>query len=100
MVTLFVIVPVLPDPVPGFAGRKGNLITIHELKRITVGDSVIIDHRLVSSSGLQVDMSIRKRHGINTPQPLTVLLGGLRRGNRAVDFINRSINITVAVSIA
>ena len=96
VVMAFLIMPVIPDPTPGFAARKGKLIAAHELKRVTVGDTTIVELRLVSSSGLEVDIGVRVSGEMKSPQPLIVLLAGLRTGHRSVYLSKRSFDTAIA----
>lgn len=90
------IVPVIPDPTPGFAARKGELIAVHELGRVSVGETTIVESRLVSSTGLEVEIGVRVPREIRTPLPLVVLLGGLQTGHRAVHLAKRPYDIVFA----
>lgn len=96
VVAAYLIIPALSDPEPVFLQRKGELIAAHELKRETIGELTIVQLRLVSSSGLEVDLGIRRLSNSNAPQPLIILMGGLRTGKQAVYFSKRSPEVTFA----
>jgi dienelactone hydrolase len=81
---VYLVAPALPDPVPGFAARKGTLVSAHELKRSIEGDALLVETRLRSSSGLTVEIGVRRPREAKSPLPLVVLLAGLRTGHRAV----------------
>ncbi len=93
---VYLVAPALPDPVPGFAARKGNLLSARELKRTTIDDAFVVETRLVSSSGLTVDIGVRAARAIESPQPLVVLLAGLRTGHRAVYMTEAPRGIVIA----
>lgn len=90
------IVPAIPDPTPGFAARQGKLVAADETGREVLADSTIIEWRLVSSSGLQVELAVRVPNAMDTPRPLVVLLGGVRTGHRAVRVTKHAPDIVVA----
>jgi dienelactone hydrolase len=90
------IVPVIADPVPGFSARHGALIATQELSRTSADGSVIVETRLVSSSGLSVDIGVRVPRTGTPRSPTVVLLAGLRTGYRAVELARTPPGIVVA----
>ncbi len=83
------LLPALPDPVPGFAARHGTLRAVEELARRRVDDATIVELRLHSSSGLTLELAVRVAHNTPAPQPLVVLAAGLRTGHRAAYLLAR-----------
>jgi hypothetical protein len=95
-VLVYLVAPALPDPVPGFAARKGHLVSAEELGRTLAGHDLIVEMRLRSSSGLTVELGVRMVREPQRPQALVVLLAGLRTGARAVRFMEAPAGIAVA----
>jgi dienelactone hydrolase len=83
------IVPALPDPVPGFAARHGTLTAVEELARRRLDDTDVVELRLRSSSGLTLELAVRVPRAVTAPQPLVVLAAGLRTGHRAAYLLAR-----------
>jgi len=92
---VYLIVPAIPDPVPSFAARQGSLVSVQELKRTVVGESLVTEIRLVSSSGLTVEIGVRMPREVKAPLPLVMLLAGLRTGHRAVYVTETWQNVVV-----
>lgn len=93
---VYLVAPALPDPVPGFAARKGELVSAQELRRTVEGEDLIVETRLQSSSGLMVDIGVRTPRAATSKLPLVVLLGGLRTGHRAVYLTKDAHGIAIA----
>lgn len=73
-----------------FLGRSGELIHQERIESSSgVGESV----RLGSSTGLQVDLRVRRPAQPNARLPVLVLLGGHRTGKNAVDLVGHSDDI-------
>jgi len=85
------------DPSPGFEARRGTLTEIEQQSERTDGGHRVRDLRLVSTSGLVVELAVK---GPSDPgpvlRPLIVLLGGHRTGRRAVDLIPDTRGVWVA----
>jgi hypothetical protein len=95
-VLIYLVAPALPDPVPGFAARKGSLVSAEELGRAIEGQDQIVEMRLRSSSGLSVELGVRMAREPQRPRALVVLLAGLRTGARAVRYMQVPAGIAVA----
>lgn len=96
LIGALVILPVLPDPVPGYFKRKGQLSGIEETARWRDGRDEYRELRLKSSSGLEVELSIRMPQHADGPRPLILILGGRRTGRDAVKLIDDSHGVAVA----
>lgn len=81
---VYLIARAMPDPAPGYAARKGTLVGVEEMKRTVIGDTLITELRLESSSGLAVEIGVRMPREAKTPLPLVMLAAGLRTGHRAI----------------
>jgi hypothetical protein len=83
VILAILIAPVLPDPTPGFDDRKGRLAEARITASWPEGDSVVREIDLISSSGLQVELTVREPADAGSPLPLVILLGGRRTGRDA-----------------
>lgn len=83
------------DPVPGFAGRRGTLATVEPGETRTDSGHVLQAVRLRSSSGLSVELLV-KRPESGTPGPLVLILGGHNTGMRAATLIPDTHGYVVA----
>jgi hypothetical protein len=81
------LMPVLRDPSPRFAARKGELVSAEVTRVETLGDTTLKEVLLVSTSGLAVELSVREPAGHAPPWPVVLLLGGQRTGRNAVRLI-------------
>jgi dienelactone hydrolase len=75
--------PVARDPTPGFTVRKGRLSGVEVRATTRQGSSTVTELRLVSDSGLAVDLTIRVPDGPGTPRPTVLILGGRGTGRDA-----------------
>jgi len=91
-----VILPVLPDPEPGYLARKGQLVEVAETARWHEGRDAYRELRLRSSSGLEVELSLRIPLDSPAPRPAILLLGGRRTGRDAVKLIDDTRGVAVA----
>jgi hypothetical protein len=85
------------DPVPGFDARRGELESVEE----SGWEEARIDHerrtvRLRSTSGLEVDLAIKRPLGTRPDAPVIVVLGGHRTGSEAVDLIPDTRGMVIA----
>ncbi|HXV76446.1 MAG TPA: hypothetical protein VD788_09000, partial [Candidatus Polarisedimenticolaceae bacterium] len=69
-----VLVPVARDPSPRFAERKGELVAFRETRRWDDGRDMLSEMTLVSSSGLEVELTARIPREATGPRPGLVLL--------------------------
>jgi pimeloyl-ACP methyl ester carboxylesterase len=88
--------PVLSDPVPGFAERKGELLEFRETGHYELGDSRITEITLKSSSGLQVQLALRRPHQPLAGNPVFVLIAGQETGRDAAMMFHDTHGVTVA----
>lgn len=91
-----VIVPVIPDPTLHFDNRKGQLHEIQQTKQWQEQDSIYTELTLISSSGLQVELSTRIPKTVTTARPLVLLLGGRRTGRDAVKLVSDTRGVALA----
>lgn len=90
------LLPCLEDPSPGFLERRGTLVEARETLRLNLGHTVLTELRLVSSSGLEVEISLRIPTDTDTPSPLVILLGGYRTGRDAARLVVDTRGVVVA----
>jgi dienelactone hydrolase len=91
-----IIVPVIPDPTLHFDSRKGQLQQILQTKHWQEQDSIYTELTLISSSGLQVELSTRIPKTVTTVRPLVLLLGGRRTGRDAVKLVSDTRGVALA----
>ena len=72
--------PVLRDPTPAFAVRKGQLAGVEVRAATRQGSSRVTELRLVADSGLTVDLTVRVPDGPEKPRPAVLILGGRGTG--------------------
>jgi len=85
------------DPESYFHERHGRLVQSELQDEQDDGNHEVQSLRLTSSSGLAVDMKIKRRSGPEgTPRPIVLLIGGQRTGRNAVDLIDDAGGIVVA----
>ena len=88
------------DPRPRFLERRGTLAEVALGPAWTAGAYVRQDARVTSTSGLSVEMSIRRpvdeAGGPPVRRPLLVLLGGRRSGRDAIDLIDETRGAVIA----
>jgi dienelactone hydrolase len=96
--------PLMRDPLPGILARRGELAEAVEEPGQAVEGFVDRDVRLVSTSGLEVELTIRRPveagdEGVDrdeTPRPAFLLLGGHRTGRDAARLVQDSRGCVVA----
>lgn len=94
-----VLVPVARDPIPRLLERKGELVEARETARWTDGPDELTEITLVSSTGLEVDLTARVPRDAVEPRPAVVLLAGQGTGRDAVRYVDDSRGV-VAVSVS
>jgi hypothetical protein len=90
------LLPVRRDPSPGFVDRKGELLSAEVTLGETLGDTRLEEVQLTSSSGLQVEVSVRIPIGHPAPHPAVLLLGGQRTGRDAVRLVEDTGGVILA----
>lgn len=95
---LMLIWPVLGDPTDNFIQRKGSIDRVEVTRQWQTDDSRYQNLTLYSSSGLEVEVMIRRpiNVDIDTPRPLVVLLGGYETGRRAAQLVADPQGIVIA----
>jgi len=91
-----VLVPTIRDPSPDFLVRKGEVAAARATSTWKIGDDVVTEVTLSSTSGLVVDLSVRVPSGANSPRPLVILLAGQGTGRDAVRHTAETRGIVVA----
>lgn len=76
----YVYASVLRSPEDGYLVRKGTLQTVRITKQWTAGTDSYAETTLVSDSGLEVQLLLRKPQVASRVLPVAVLLGGVRYG--------------------
>jgi len=86
------------DPTATIVARRGRLHAIVEAPSFAVGAGQIDQGvRLRSTSGLEVELSLRRPDdGGTRPRPAVLLLGGLETGRRAVGLIPDGRGVVIA----
>lgn len=81
--------PTLDDAVRDLARRKGRLVRVTEAPFYYDGTTTVYDVTLASSTGLQVELAVRRAfEAVSTnPRPGVVLIGGVKTGRGAVDLL-------------
>ena len=92
----WVLMPVLSDPTPGFAERKGRLVEARETAHYDLEDSGLTEATLTSSSGLQVQLALRRPHRPLPGNPVMVLIAGQETGRGAAMLFPETHGVTVA----
>ena len=83
-----------PDPAPGWEARRGEVARV-ERERTDQGAYVREDLRVVSTSGLAVEIAVRRPDAPGR-RPLIVLLGGHRTGKEAAMLVDDTGGAVVA----
>jgi len=91
--SLYYLIPVLPNPESDYLPRKGNLIDAKVTRSWRAYSNEFQEISLTSDSGLKVDISIR-RPG-NSPRPVVFILGGYGTGRTAIELIHSEQNMVV-----
>jgi hypothetical protein len=100
LVTLsYIYVPVLKSPVAGYEARKGQIKSATVTRTWDEEDSNYQEMELVSTSGLKVEITIRRPTKIKTKLPVALLLGGVGTGRNACQIIP-SIHHVICVSLS
>ncbi|MEM9256523.1 MAG: hypothetical protein AAGA91_13835 [Pseudomonadota bacterium] len=76
--------------------RKGNLTAVERLSTYRLQQDLVQEYRLFSSSGLEVDIAVRRPPEPLPGNPLLLLMGGQETGRAAVDVIPDTRGATVA----
>jgi dienelactone hydrolase len=87
------------DPEPGMVARRSALTSVTEGPVTRDGDHELRDVRLRAQSGLEFELTIKRPVSAiaeQTRRPLAVVLGGHRRGRKAVEFIPDARGMIVA----
>ncbi len=93
---LWILLPVLADPVPGFAARKGELLSVEVTSQRELADSRLSEITLTSTSGLTVELALRQPHVPLPTRPILVMIAGLETGRDAVMMLPATRGVTVA----
>lgn len=90
------LLPVLDDPVPGFVERQGTLAKIDETAHHDLADSTLTEITLTSTSGLQVQLALRRPHEPLEDSPVLVLIAGQETGRDAAMMFPETHGVAVA----
>jgi dienelactone hydrolase len=91
--------PVLRDPSPSFLARRGEVVEARLTASRQVSDGEIRELTLRSSTGLEVELSVRIPLHAISPRPTVVLLAGQRTGRDAVQLVAATRgNVVAALS--
>ncbi len=92
----WLLAPVMTDPVPGFAARQGELQSFEVTSRQELEDSVLTEIALRSSSGLRVELALRRPHNPLPTRPILVMIAGQEAGRDAVMMFPATHGVAVA----
>ncbi|MCA8981676.1 MAG: hypothetical protein H6831_04920 [Planctomycetes bacterium] len=84
------------DRSPRILERHGTLEGFSSGPELAVGDHLDQDLLLLSSSGLEVELLVRRPAGVTDPAPLVLLLGGLNTGKAAARLVEANRPVVVA----
>lgn len=88
--------PVLGDPSAGFAQRRGDVATADVTRRWQADNSDYQQLTLRASSGLQVELTVRRPQNVDEPRPLVILLGGYGTGRDAAELVRDPGGMVIA----
>ena len=87
----------LRDPIPHFLARRSSLASVTEGPRIVDPEYILTPVRLTATSGLAVDLMVRRPIADSGQRlPLAVILGGHYTGRKAVDRLGPARGVIVA----
>ena len=87
----------LRDPLPHFLERRSQLAAAVESTTVADGGYVLTPVRVTATSGLGVDLAIRRAVADSTRRlPLVVILGGHYGARRAMQFLGETPGVMVA----
>jgi hypothetical protein len=86
----------MADPLPGFAARKGELQSFEVTSRRELEDSVLTEIVLRSSSGLTVELALRRPHKPLSTRPILLMIAGQEAGREATMMFPTTRGVTVA----
>ena len=81
---------------PRHLERRGVLISAEQTGRLRLAHSEIREYRLVSDSGLRVDIAVRFPDRILPQRPLLLIMGGQETGRAAVEVIPDTRGVVLA----
>jgi hypothetical protein len=76
--------------------RKGNLVAVEQLDEYPLWDSQVREFRLVSDTGMEVEIAVRYPARPLAGRPLLLMMGGQETGRAAVDVIPDTQGVTLA----
>jgi len=88
--------PVLGDPSKRFIERSGELDQVQVTRQWQSEDSRYRNLTLSATTGLQVQVTVRRPLAMDEPGPLIILLGGYGTGRRAAELVTDIGAMTVA----
>jgi len=88
--------PVLTDPTERFLERKGTIDKVSVTRQWQADGSRYENLTLTSSTGLQVEMMIRRPPVSDVPRPMVLLLGGYGTGRRAAQLVPDTHDVVIA----
>lgn len=93
---VILIVPAISDPSATYIDRKGRIVAVQKTDEWKDQNAHFYDLSLHSSSGLDVDISVRIPLNTTSPRPLAIVIGGYRTGRHGIKIISESHNVIVA----
>lgn len=94
LLAVWLFLPVVPEP--DFQARKGSLLDARQTGEWRVPGGRILEIRLASSSGLEVELALRVPEEPLPERPLLIMLSGQETGRKAVEVIPDTRGVAVA----
>lgn len=91
-----VLVPTIRDPTPGLRARKGEIANARETATWTMDNDILTEVSLTSTSGLEVELTVRVPPNANSPRPLIIMIAGKGTGRDAARYTAKTRGVVVA----
>ena len=92
----YLLVPLIPDPSTDFIDRKGSIANAVPTLSWPEGSSRYTELTVTSTTGLNVELTIRKPEKQSKPLPLAILISGYGTGRDAVMLLPETPGIAIA----
>ncbi len=92
----YILVPLIADPSTDFIDRKGSIANASQTRYWSEGSSRYSELTVTSTTGLNVNFTIRKPEQQNKPLPLAILISGYGTGRDAALLLPETPGIAIA----